>query len=69
MHDGENESQDTTELCDVYLNPCGVCCALVRKGPGSRSKVWDPGTWIQCVPHWVNNLILWPSRNGVIRLV
>jgi hypothetical protein len=27
-----------------------VLCALVRKGPGSRSKVWDPGTWIQCVP-------------------
>jgi hypothetical protein len=46
-HDGETESQDTTELYDVYL----VVCALVRKGPGSRSKVWDPGTWIQCVPH------------------
>jgi hypothetical protein len=51
MHDGETE----TELCDLYLvgsELCGVCCALVRKGPGSRSKVWDPGTWIQCVPHF-----------------
>jgi hypothetical protein len=28
-----------------------VLCALVRKGPGSRSRVGDPGTWIQCVPH------------------
>jgi hypothetical protein len=26
-------------------------CAQVRMGPGSRSKVWDPGPWIQCVLH------------------
>jgi hypothetical protein len=28
-----------------------VVCAQVGMGPGSRSKVWDPGPWIQCVLH------------------
>jgi hypothetical protein len=31
MYDVETKSQDTTELCDVYLERselCGVCCVL-----------------------------------------
>ena len=37
MHDVETESQDTTELCDVYLvgsELCGVCCVLWCVGSG-----------------------------------
>jgi hypothetical protein len=37
MHDGVTESQDTTELCDVYLvgsELCGVCCVLWCVGSG-----------------------------------
>jgi hypothetical protein len=37
MHDGEAESQDTTELCDAYLvvsELCGVCCVLWCVGSG-----------------------------------
>jgi hypothetical protein len=26
-------------------------CPQVRMGPDSRSKVWDPGPWIQCLLH------------------
>jgi hypothetical protein len=37
MHDVVTESQDTTELCDVYLvgsELCGVCCVLWCVGSG-----------------------------------
>jgi hypothetical protein len=37
MHDVVTESQDTTELYDVYLvgsELCGVCCVLWRVGSG-----------------------------------
>jgi hypothetical protein len=37
MHDAVTESQDTTELCDVYLvgsELCGVCCVLWCVGSG-----------------------------------
>jgi hypothetical protein len=36
MHDVVTESQDTTELCDVYLvgsELCGVYCVLWCVGP------------------------------------
>jgi hypothetical protein len=50
MHDGETESQDITELCDVYLvgsELCGVCCVLwcVRvRVPGPRSGTRELGS-------------------------
>jgi hypothetical protein len=52
MHDVVTESQDTTELCDVYLvgsELCGVCCvlcALVRRVrvPGQRSGIRELGS-------------------------
>jgi hypothetical protein len=51
MHDGETESQDATELCDVYLvgsELCGgVCCVLwcVRvRVPGPRSGIRELGS-------------------------
>jgi hypothetical protein len=37
MHDGEAESQDTTELRDAYLvgsELCNVCCVLWCVGSG-----------------------------------
>jgi hypothetical protein len=42
----------------MYLVGSGLCgvCAQVRMGPGSRSKVWDPGPWIQCVLHMLTLL-------------
>jgi hypothetical protein len=30
-----------------------VVCAQVRMGLGSGSKVWNPGTWIRCVLHYL----------------
>jgi hypothetical protein len=42
MHDGETESQDTTELCNVYLvgsELCGVRCV--------RCVLWCVGSGFQ----------------------
>jgi hypothetical protein len=48
-HDVVNEpGYNRTKICILWGRGC-VVCAQVRMGPGSRSKVWDPGPWIQCV--------------------
>jgi hypothetical protein len=47
MHDAVTESQDTTELCDVYLvgsELCGVCCVLGCVGSGFQVQGLGSGT-------------------------